>query len=104
MIILPEVYNNFIIRRRRKMPTDLIGTDLHDAKNELNIEAVELLKENGINNFLAKDDFVFMMHQGYTFWYFKADGNPDPIVYGFQEGKTEPDNHGNFSNFIKEFL
>jgi hypothetical protein len=43
------------------------------------------------------------MHQGYMFWYFKANGNPDPIVYGYHESKLVPEDLGNFSNFIKDF-
>lgn len=43
------------------------------------------------------------MHQGYMFWYFKENGDPDPIVYGYYEGRYESDNFGRFSDFIKEF-
>jgi hypothetical protein len=38
------------------------------------------------------------------FWYFKADGNPDPIVYGYYENKLKPDNLGLLSELIKEYL
>ena len=82
----------------------MVGTDLwNNNRFDLIEGAVELLAEDGINNFLQGDDFVFMMHQGYMFWYFKANGDPDPIVYGYHEGKYEPDNFGRFSDFIKEF-
>jgi hypothetical protein len=43
------------------------------------------------------------MHQGYMFWYFKANGDSDPIVFGYYEGKPGPDNFGPFSDFIKEY-
>jgi hypothetical protein len=69
----------------------------------LNEGAAEILKEDGAEFFLEPNDLVFMMHQGYMFWYFKADGNPDPIVYGYFEGKLKPDNHGPFSEFIKDY-
>jgi len=42
-----------------------------------------------------------MMHQGYIFWYFKANGDHDPTVYGYYEGKLRPDKFGHFSDFIK---
>jgi len=102
-MILPETYNKFYERCLKKMPENLIGTDLSDGKTGFYSEALELIDENGISNFLGEDDFVFMMHQGYTFWYFKADGNSNPIVYGFQDGKTKPDDLGSFSHFISEF-
>ena len=87
----------------QKMPESLIGTNLSDGKNDFYSAALELLNENDIDNFLTEDDFIFMMHQGYIFWYFKADGNPNPIVHGYQEGKDKPDELGTFSNFISEF-
>jgi len=97
---IPEAYIKFYKSCMQNMPVSLIGTDLSDGKNDFYSAALELLDENGIDNFLAEDDFVFMMHQGYTFWYFKADGNPNPVVYGFQEGKTKADELGSFSDFI----
>ena len=70
----------------------------------MNEWAAELLSEDGVENFLQPDDLVFMMHQGYMFWYFKADGNPDPIVYGYFENKLKPEAMGPFSEFIKEYV
>jgi hypothetical protein len=62
----------------------------NNSYHDLNEGAVELLKDDGIDNFIESDDFVFMMHQGYMFWYFKANGDTDPIVYGYYEGKLKP--------------
>jgi hypothetical protein len=103
-IMLPKVYKDFYNICSRITPGNLIGTDLLNHYSELNEWAAELLEEDGIENFLAPDDLVFMMHQGYMFWYFKADGNPDPIVYGYYEQKLKPDNFGRFSDFIKKHL
>jgi hypothetical protein len=103
-ILLPEVYCDFYNLCSFSIPANLVGTDLwNNNRFDLNEGAVELLAEGGINNFLESDDFVFMMHQGYMFWYFKANGNPDPIVFGYYEGKFRPDNFGRFSDFIKEY-
>jgi hypothetical protein len=103
-ISLPEAYKDFYNFCSFSIPENLVGTDLRNNYSELNEWAVELLEEDGINNFLESDDFVFMMHQGYIFWYFKANGDPDPIVYSYQEGKLEPDNIGHLSDFIKEYI
>ncbi|MBO9202532.1 MULTISPECIES: SMI1/KNR4 family protein [Niastella] len=102
-ISLPEIYKDFYRLCSFSIPTKLIGTDLRNTHPELNQWAIELLEVDGIENFLDGSDFVFMMHQGYMFWYFKADGNPDPTVYGYYENKLKPDNEGLLSEFIKEY-
>ena len=103
-ILLPEVYRDFYHLCDLSIPANLVGTDLcNNNRFDLNEGAVELLAEDEIDNFLESDDFVFMMHQGYMFWYFKANGDPDPTVYGYYEGKLRPDNFGCFSDFIKEY-
>jgi hypothetical protein len=103
-IKFPEIYKNFFEDCSFSIPSKLIGTDLLNNNPDLNKFAYELLNEDKVDFILAKDDVVFMMHQGYMFWYFKADGNPDPTVYGYYERKLTPDNHGYLSDFIKEFI
>jgi hypothetical protein len=102
-ISLPEIYKDFYRLCSNSIPANLIGTDLRNSYSELNQWAIELLEEDGVENFLDDKDFVFMMHQGYMFWYFKADGIPDPIVYGYYENKLKPDNLGHLSEFIKMY-
>lgn len=101
-ISLPEIYKTFYKAYSSSMPKNLVGSDLFNNRSDLNDEAVELLKEDGVENFLSDKDFVFMMHQGYIFWYFKADGNPDPVVFGYHEGRLKPDNLGALSKFIEK--
>ena len=102
-ISLPEIYKAFYRLCSFSTPANLIGTDLRNDYPDLNQGAIELLEEDGAENFLDSKDFVFMMHQGYIFWYFKADGNPDPFVFGYHEGQLKPDNMGCFSGFIKKY-
>lgn len=103
-ILLPKVYRDFYALCSRSVPANLVGTDLwNNNRFDLNEAAVELLQENNMENFLQSDDFVFMMHQGYIFWYFKANGDPDPIVFRYHEGDAGPYNFGRFSGFIKEY-
>ena len=105
-ILLPMVYKDFYDLCSFSIPDNLVGTDLINncSYSDLNEGAVELLKDNRIDNFIEDDDFIFMMHQGYMFWYFKANGDTDPIVYGYYQGKLKPDNFGRFSDFIKEYI
>ena len=103
-ISFPDIYRRFYALCSISTPANLVGTDLRNNNLfDLNQAAVELLEEGGVDNFLESDDFVFMMHQGYIFWYFKANGDTDPIVYGYHEGKLKPDNLGYFSDFAKEY-
>lgn len=103
-IALPDVYKEFYSRCYWCKPTKLVGTDLVNKHSDLKELAEELLKENNIECFLEPQDFVFMMHQGYVFCYFKADGTPDPIVYRFIETETEPEQMGPFSEFVEEYF
>jgi hypothetical protein len=100
-VILPEVYKDFYERCSSSVPTNLIGTDLISDNPELKKWAIELLQEKGVHNFLAEKDFVFMMHQGYMFWFFRADGNPNPDVLGFSEVDKEIKNHGHLADFLQ---
>jgi hypothetical protein len=103
-ISLPEIYRDFYSLCSHSLPANLVGTSLcNDADFDMKEAALELIEECNIENFLQKDDFVFMMHQGYMFWYFKANGDPDPVVFGYYEGKPGPDNFGKFSEFVKEY-
>jgi hypothetical protein len=99
-IILPEIFKSFYKSYSSTLPENLIGTDLWNNKTDLNSYAVELLYENKVDNFLANKDFVFMVHQGYIFWYFKADGNPDPNVFSYYDGKLKPEDLGPLSKFV----
>jgi len=103
-ISLPEAYKVFYRNCKSHIPEKLVGTDLLNNVPDLYIAAIDLLEENGVDNFLKEDDLVFMMHQGYMFWYFNANGDTDPIVYGYREGNLMPDKLEKFSDFIKEFL
>ena len=104
-ILLPKVYRDFYELCSSTIADSLVGTDLINNYSYFDLRngADELLQEDGIDNFLESDDFVFMMHQGYMFWYFKANGDSDPIMYGYYEGKLKPDTFGRFSDFIKEY-
>jgi hypothetical protein len=68
-ILLPEIYRAFFNLCSSSIPANLVGTDLwNNNRFDLNQGAVELLEEDGVNNFLESNDFVFIMHQGYMFW------------------------------------
>ena len=102
-LVFPEIYKEFFRNCQSETPTHLVGTDLADKYPNLNEWAIELLEEDGANFALEPDDFVFLMHQGYVFCYFKADGNADPQVYRYTEGKLERESAGKLSDFLAAF-
>ncbi len=53
-------------------------------------EARGLLTENGLQEDLPEDAFVFYMHQGYEFGYFLIGDGEDPAVYQYVEGGGSP--------------
>jgi hypothetical protein len=101
---LPEIYKQFYRNCASSMPESLAGTDLINFHPDLQEWALELLEENGISNFLASNDYVFMMHQDFVFWYFKVDGNQDPEVYVCKQKKLVPEKAGAFSVFINALV
>jgi hypothetical protein len=102
-LIIPDLLRRFLRKCRWSMPPDLVGTDLL-RKEDLNDGARELFEEIGIENFLHEKDLVFMMHQGYIFWYLRADGNPDPVVFEFSESEMKQREHSLLSAFIKPYM
>ena len=99
-IVLPDLYKEFYLACFNRRPEKLVGTDLINDVGDLNVWAKELLEECGVDDVLSDQDFVFMMHQGYMFWYFNANGDPDPQVSGFNEAKKTRDKFGSLSHFI----
>lgn len=101
-IKFPLVYKEFYKKSKTFHPKKLVGTDLFSNNNTLKEEALELLKEDNAKNFLTDKDFVFMMHQGYMFWYFRADGNENPNVYYYIEQSLVPDKKEDLKSFLKD--
>jgi hypothetical protein len=85
---LPAAYKAYLLMAGSEPPWFWVGSDctigeisgLHDGANRL-------LAKRGQAP-LPPQAFVFVMHQGYQFMYFVADGhNDDPPVHYFLEGK-----------------
>ena len=99
----PLIYKKFYLECEKSIPKAMIGTDLYHNNNELKEWALELLKEDNAENFLTEKDFVFMMHQGYMFWYFKANGTENPNAYFYREMSLKPDQLTDLKTFITEY-
>jgi len=99
---LPIQYKKFYLQCEKSIPKNLIGTDLVNKYKELNKWASELLKDDNAEFEIEKEDFVFMMHQGYIFWFFKVNGNENPMVYEYFEGALKADKKSLLEEFLKE--
>lgn len=81
-----------------------IGSDYSiDKVKSLNGYAKELLEENDFPHSLGENDFVFWLHQGYMFYFFKLDEGEDPAVYYYSECENQTDFvkcYDSFTDFI----
>ena len=92
--ILPNCYIKFIKRAGNGMQM-FRGSDYSfEYISTLKKWAIELLEENEFVKKLSENDFVFMMHQGYVFYFFNLEEGDDPPVYYYGEGE-------NMDNFFK---
>ena len=86
---LPLAYRAYLSIAGAAPPPKLIGSDCYGHYlPKIHEWAVELLAECGNPFTLPENAVVFLMHQGYQFYYFIADANdPNPAIYYFHEGK-----------------
>jgi hypothetical protein len=87
---LPAAYRAYLLIAGRQPPSAWVGTDCTVSHlPELRGWAEDLLREGGQPS-LPPDAFVFLMHQGYQFMYFLADGcSDDPPVFYYLEGEPQ---------------
>lgn len=80
------------------------GTDIFfGSLKRLTEEANELLEENQESFKLPEDAFVFSMHQGYEFNYFRFSEGENPPVYQYIEGEGDPKiAWDSFSRFLSD--
>lgn len=104
---LPSVYHEFLLQAGRRAGLFYEGSDMfYPGLLELREAACELLQEAHNDFLLPTDAFVFFMHQGYQFMYFRVVvGDADPPVYNYIEGDLMPEQaYERFSNFVKESI
>src|SRR5215472_15285228 len=106
LVTLPETYVEWLKAMGRGAGKFLEGSDaFFPTLLELREGAEELLAENKSELVLPQDAFVFLMHQGYQFLYFRtAQPDPDPQVSHYLEGKglSQPWNH--LSDYFQQVL
>ncbi|CAI6064459.1 hypothetical protein PAECIP112173_01923 [Paenibacillus sp. JJ-100] len=107
---LPEAYLNFMELAGRGYimfkGSDYTIQDVEIYK-ALKEGAIEVLEECNFKNRIGDDQFVFMGHQGYMYWFFDLNEGSNPPVYFFEESYDESVTQGEFiklSDSFSEFL
>lgn len=103
-ISLPRAYQEFLLSMGRSAGQFLRGSDCFlNHIPQLQEWAVELLQENNFAESLPEDAFIFLMHQGYQFSFFRVSEGPDPPTYSYCEGTNQISfikSHESFSEFL----
>jgi hypothetical protein len=100
---IPSAYRAYLAIAGVSPSPALVGSDCHDHYLfDLRESAVKLLQESGNPFSLPEDAIVFLMHQGYQFFYFRADGvTNDPAVYYYFEDRSAPEfAYESFSDWV----
>jgi hypothetical protein len=87
---LPAAYRAYLLIAGHEPPSAWVGSDCTVRHlRRLRGDADRLLRESGRPP-LPAEAFVFLIHQGYQFFYFVADGrSDDPPVFYYLEGEPE---------------
>jgi hypothetical protein len=89
---LPDAYVAFLATMGHGAGRFLRGTEaLYGHVEVIREWAEELLTETSSTYTLPEDSVVFLMHQGYTFLFFRTSEGDDPPVYLVQESKPVPE-------------
>jgi hypothetical protein len=103
---LPEAYKEFLLWMGHGAGRLLRGSHcFYEHLVRLQEGARELLEENSFSEILPNDAFVFFMHQGYQFAFFRVSESDDPPIYYYHEAmeqKTFTMTHNCFSEFLAE--
>jgi hypothetical protein len=101
---LPTCYRQLLLVMGRDAGEFFIGSDIFgktiDGLLDLQRAALDLITENGNRVRLPDAAFVFLMHQGYTFAYFRLDDGDDPPVFVY----LEPDEHTRAADHFSAFI
>lgn len=103
-ISLPQAYQEFLLSMGHSAGQFLRGSDcFFQHLPQLQEWAIELLQENNFAESLPDDAFIFLMHQGYQFSFFRVSEGADPPTYSYCEGTDRTSfikSHDRFSDFL----
>ncbi len=89
-IQFPRSYREFLLTMGHQCGTLFRGTDiLYPRRFDFAESVKELTEESKADFRLPEDAFVFSMHQGYIFWYFRLGEGDDPPIYQYNENQPD---------------
>lgn len=101
---LPIAYQEFLRIMGKGAGQFLRGSDcFYDQLLDLQQAAGELLAENHFLGKIPDDAFVFFMHQGYQFSFFRLSEGDNPPTYSYCEGEQHQSfikTHERYSEFL----
>ncbi len=100
---IPPAYRAYLAIAGASPPPELVGSDCHGRYLfGLREGAIELLKGSGDPFSLPDNAIVFLMHQGYQFFFFHADGKTDdpPVYYYFENRSAVERPYERFSDWV----
>ncbi len=103
---LPEAYKEFLLWSGKGLGSFEIGSDIfYDQVDlvELQQDARDLLVENNFPQQLPEDAFVFWMHGGYMFTFFRTSEGANPSVHFYRESFKEDfawNHQAHFTDFL----
>ncbi|HBL14916.1 MAG TPA: SMI1/KNR4 family protein [Cyanobacteria bacterium UBA11162] len=104
-IFLPKAYQEFLLWMGHGGGQFLRGSDCFFKHLPYLYDwGTELLQENNFPEPLPEDAFIFFMHQGYQFSFFRLSEGDNPPIYSYCEGKNQTyfsKIHNKFSEFME---
>ncbi len=97
----PYAYKFFLGMMGHSADHFFLGSDFtYNELEQLQDWAKELLGESDEYPNFPADAFVFIMHQGYQFFFFYLNESDNPTVYGYLEGNSYFDKFEKFDDFL----
>lgn len=89
-VSLPEIYKRILLKMGKGAGNFWVGEDcFYRHLPSIQEWAKDLLAENHFLS-LPHDAFVFFMHQGYQFSFFRLSEGDNPPIYSYSEAQKEP--------------
>jgi hypothetical protein len=103
---LPIAYKEFLVFCGYGLGDFEVGSDIFYETDlvELQKDARDLLVENNFPRELPDDAFVFWMHGGYMFSFFRTSEGDNPPVHYYNEGLHKKDFVWNYQAHFTDFL
>ena len=102
---LPLAYKEFLLWAGKGLGVFEEGSTFYYDQDliELQQTAREFLIEDNFPKELPDDAFVFWMHQGYMFCFFRMSEGDNPLVHNYSEGRNEGQIFYNKENSFTDF-